>query len=116
MIKPASDFIADAQQHIKCLNPTQAKELIQSTKDIIVLDVREPAEAAESKLACSINLPRGLLEMKIQGHCPNEETTILVHCGGGGRASLAAARLKEMGYANAHAITAKYDELKKILG
>jgi phage shock protein E len=116
MIKPASDFIADAQQHIKCLDPSQVKQLIDSTKDIIVLDVREPGEATESKLACSINIPRGLLEMKIQGHCPNEETTILVHCGGGGRASLAAARLKEMGYLNAHAITAKYDELKKTLG
>jgi rhodanese-related sulfurtransferase len=116
MIKPANDFIADAQQNIKCLNPTQAKELIENTKDIVILDVREPAEAAECKLACSINIPRGLLEMKVQGHCPNPETTILVHCGAGGRASLAAARLKEMGYANAHAITAKYDDLKKTLG
>lgn len=116
MIKPASDFIADAQQLIKCLDPTQAKDLIENNKNIVVLDVREPAEASESKLACSINIPRGLLEMKIQGHCPNHDTTILVHCGGGGRASLAAARLKEMGYTSAHAITAKYDDLKKTLG
>jgi phage shock protein E len=116
MIKPASDFIAEAQQHITCLNIAQAKALLERNKDIIILDVREPAEAAESKLSDSINLPRGLLEMKVQRHCPNPDTTILTHCGGGGRASLAAARLKEMGYSNAYAITVKYDNLKKSLG
>jgi len=113
MIKPASDFIAEAQQHITCINPIQVKELLGNNDGVIVIDVREPAEAHESKLTCSVNIPRGLLEMKIQGHCPNNDTIILTHCGGGGRASLAAARLKEMGYANAYAITAKYDDLKK---
>ncbi|MEO1889747.1 MAG: rhodanese-like domain-containing protein [Cycloclasticus sp.] len=115
MIKPASEFIAEAQKHINCIDPAQAKELLENNDNIIVLDVREPAEAHESKLTCSVNIPRGLLEMKIQGHCPNEDIIILTHCGGGGRASLAAARLVEMGYANVYAVTAKYDALKKAL-
>ncbi len=115
MIKPASEFIAEAQQHCNCIDPNQAKEMLDNNDDIIVLDVREPAEANKSKLSCSVNIPRGLLEMKIQGHCPDHETIILTHCGGGGRASLAAARLVEMGYANVYAITAKYDVLKKAL-
>lgn len=115
MIKPASEFIAEAQKHINCIDPQQAKNLLENNDNIIVIDVREPAEAHESKLTCSVNIPRGLLEMKIQGHCPNEDIIILTHCGGGGRASLAASRLLEMGYNNVYAITAKYDEVRKVL-
>jgi rhodanese-related sulfurtransferase len=39
---------------------------------------------------------------------------ILTHCAAGGRASLAAARLHEMGYSNVHAVTAKFADIKKI--
>jgi rhodanese-related sulfurtransferase len=115
MIKPASEFIVDVQQHINCITPQQAKELLDNNDNVIVIDVREPAEAQESKLSCSVNIPRGLLEMKVQNHCPNADTIILTHCGGGGRASLATARLLEMGYLNVYAITAKYDDVKKTL-
>ena len=113
MIKPASEFIAEAQQNCKCINPTQAKNMLNYNDSLIVIDVREPAEAQEKKLNCSINIPRGLLEMKTPTQCPNHETTILVHCAAGGRASLAAVRLNEMGYKNVYAITAKFDDIKK---
>jgi len=115
MIKAASEFIAEAQQHINCIDPAQAKDLLDNNSDIVVIDVREPAEAEETKLTCSINIPRGLLEMKIQKHCPDETTLIITHCAAGGRASLAAARLKEMGYTNAYAITAKFADVKAVI-
>jgi len=41
---------------------------------------------------------------------------ILIHCGGGGRASLAALTLQEMGYTNVHAITAKFEDIKNAFG
>ena len=52
--------------------------------------------------------------MKIAKHCPDSETLILTHCGGGGRASLAALTLQKMGYTNVHAITATFKEIKEI--
>jgi len=115
MIKPASEFIAEAQKQINCIDPSQARILIEDNSNIVVIDVREPAEANASKLTCSINIPRGLLEMKIQSHCSDKDTIILTHCAAGGRASLAAARLKEMGFNNVHAITAKFIDLKNII-
>ncbi|PCI69547.1 MAG: sulfurtransferase [Piscirickettsiaceae bacterium] len=115
MIKPASEFIAEAQKNIKCINPSQAKNMLNYNDSLIVIDVREPAETLEGNLNCSINIPRGLLEMKTPEHCPNHETTILVHCAAGGRASLAAVRLNEMGYKNVYAITAKFEDIKKTL-
>jgi len=114
MIKPASEFIAEAQKQINCIAPSQAKEMLEANSNIIVVDVREPAEANESKLACSINIPRGLLEMKIQDHCTDKDT-IIMYCAVGGRASLAAARLKEMGFTSVYAITAKFADIKSTI-
>jgi rhodanese-related sulfurtransferase len=54
--------------------------------------------------------------MKIAKHCPDSETLILTHCGGGGRASLAALTLQQMGYTNVHAITATFDEIIDTFG
>lgn len=115
MIKPASEFIAEAQKHCQCVNPTQAQDILAKNPNAVVLDVREPKEAETAKLACSINIPRGLLEMKVQGHCPDAEMEILIHCAAGGRASLAASRLQEMGYKNVYAITAKFEDLTGLL-
>ena len=38
--------------------------------------------------------------MKLPEQVPDSQTVILTHCGGGGRASMAAATLVEMGYEN----------------
>ncbi len=117
MLKPVNEFISEAQAQCKCLDVESARILFFDEADaVVIIDVREPHEAAESKLKHSINIPRGLLEMKITDHCPDHNTTILVHCAAGGRASLAAARLKEMGYTNVHPITAKFDEILGAFG
>ena len=50
--------------------------------------------------------------MKIEKYFPVYETLILTHCGGGGRASLAALTLQKMGYTNVHAITATFEDIK----
>jgi rhodanese-related sulfurtransferase len=54
--------------------------------------------------------------MKVPNLCPEPGTLILTHCAGGGRASLVAARLQEMGYTNVYAITAKFEDIKAIFG
>ena len=115
MIKKAGELIAEAQAQISCVNVAEAKA-IYDKGDAVIIDVREADSANESKLTESINISRGLLEMKTHKHCPEIHTVILTHCGGGGRASLAALTLKHMGYQNVYAITAPYDEIKKVFG
>lgn len=116
MLKTAADLIADAQTKITCVNIGEAKKLYDESKNAVILDVREADSVEKSKLADSVNISRGLIEMKVPNLCPDSDTVILTHCGGGGRASLAAATLKEMGYKNIYAITAKYDDIKKEFG
>ena len=112
IIKTAADMIGEARKHINCVNVEQAKELFDSNENAIIIDVREADNAKSSKLDDSVNISRGLLEMKVGGVCSNVETVILTHCGGGGRACLAARTLVEMGYQNVYAITASYDSIK----
>ncbi len=116
MIKTAAELISEAQTRINCLDVASAKALYEASDHAVIIDVREANNAAESKLKDSINISRGLVEMKVPKLCPDADTLILTHCGGGGRASLSALTLQEMGYTNVHAITAKYDDLKNCFG
>lgn len=117
MIKPVSEFVAEAQAQINCLDVASAKVLYDAaTKGALIIDVREESSAEASHLTGSINIPRGLIEMKLPSLCPEHDPLILVHCAAGGRASLVTARLQEMGYINAYAITEKYEDIKKVFG
>ena len=116
MIKPASELIAEAQKQISCLDIPSAKALYEDSENAVILDVREADSAAKSKLNDAINISRGLVEMKVPKLCADSGTLILTHCGGGGRASLAALTLQDMGYTNVHAITAAFEDIKKAFG
>jgi len=116
MIKTAAEFIAEAQAQINCLDVAAAKLLYDESENVVIIDVREADSAAQSKLNDSINISRGLLEMKVPKQCPDAETVIITHCGGGGRASLSALTLKQMGYKNVYAITATYEDIKQVFG
>ena len=114
MIKTAGELIAEAQTQIDCVDVVSAKTLYDNAENPVIIDVREAQNAEKSKIKDSINISRGLIEMKISKHCPDCESLILTHCGGGGRASLAALTLQKMGYTNVHAITATFNEIKEI--
>jgi rhodanese-related sulfurtransferase len=107
-------LISEAQTQIDCVDAISAKSLYQNSVNAVIIDVREAQNAENSKLKDSINISRGLIEMKVAKYCPDSETLILTHCGGGGRASLAALTLQKMGYTNVHAITATFEEIKEI--
>ena len=116
MLKTAAEFIAEAQTQINCLDVESARALHDKSNNPVIIDVREADNAAQSKLEDSINISRGLIEMKVAKHCPDPDTVILTHCGGGGRASLAALTLQQMGYKNVYAITATYEDIKRVFG
>jgi len=116
MIKTAGELISEAQTQIDCIDAISAKSLYQNSVNAVIIDVREVNNYDKSSLQDSINISRGLIEMKIAKYCPDSETLILTHCGGGGRASLAALTLKKMGYTNVHAITATFEDIKDAFG
>ena len=72
------------------LSAEEAKEIMDSTEDYILLDVREEDEYAEGHIKDALLMPYGEIT----------ERTILVYCRSGRRSAIAAQTLTELGYTN----------------
>ncbi|HLF97437.1 MAG TPA: rhodanese-like domain-containing protein [Methylococcaceae bacterium] len=101
MALTAADLVAEAKQHIRELEPKTAREWLGSAR---ILDVREPAEYAAGHLPGAVNIPRGVLEFKVDAHPAfqdDKSAPILVYCQTGGRSALATHALLKLGYEGA---------------
>lgn len=97
----AMDLVAEAKKTIREIDVQTAEH---SLADSLVLDVREPSEYASGCLPGATNIPRGVLEFKIDGHPDfkdNRLANIVVYCQTGGRSALATEALHKLGYTNA---------------
>ena len=110
MLKKIPEIIAQARLS---LNTITAQEAVAKCKavDGIMVDVREPAEYAQKSALGTINIPRGVLEMKMLELCPNDEQAIFIHCATGARATFSAEQLLRVGYKNVWVITCKLEDI-----
>ncbi len=113
MIKLLSDIVAEAKEGEHCLTIEESRKLICACENPLLLDVREPAEYALDNIEGFINIPRGVLEMKLPDLCDDPDRCILIHCATGGRAALSANALRKMGYLKVHLISASFEDIKK---
>lgn len=75
------------------------RDVFESNGDVCtILDVRERHEFESIRIEGSINLPRGLLEQRIDGVVKDPDAPIVLVCKGSLRARLAAQTLKLMGF------------------
>ena len=109
---PVSELISRAKAAVRCISAEEAAQRIRTESGALILDVREPEEHAQGSIPGSVNIPRGLLEIKIEGVCSGPDQPILVHCAGGGRAALAAQSLQDMGYTAVSSIDAQFSDLQ----
>jgi rhodanese-related sulfurtransferase len=110
------EIVSSTKLKVKTCSAEEAASRLKANPGISVLDVREPAEYEQARLRNSVNVSRGLLEWKIGDVCPDPNNPILIHCGSGGRAVLAAKTLIEMGYKNVTAIDATYADIEAGMG
>ncbi len=64
MLVTLPELIAKARAHLRCLDAETALKEIQATGGTMI-DVREPVELETSPAPYSVNIPRGILEMKV---------------------------------------------------
>lgn len=102
-LKTVPELVAEARANVRSVDAPTAKAEIAQNQGILV-DVREPAEVATQAAKGAINIPRGVLEMKIGELCANAHQPIYIHCATGGRAALAAEQLVRMGYTQVSAL------------
>lgn len=110
MLKTIPEVISQIRSSLQCISAKEAVQKCQDEKGIII-DVREPAEFAEKAASNTINIPRGLLEMKMLSMYPDENLAIFIHCATGARATFAAEQLVRIGYKNVSVITCQLDEV-----
>ncbi len=96
-------LVEAAKKNITEIRPTDAATKLKEGNTVIV-DVREKDEWDEGHIPDAIHLNRGMLELDIEEKVPDQNTTIICHCGGGGRGALAAESLQKMGYKNVRSI------------
>ena len=78
----------------------EAKSLMDSEKDYIILDVRTIEEFNESHIDGAILIPDYEINEKAEEILKDKNQLILVYCRSGRRSKLASAQLAEMGYTN----------------
>jgi rhodanese-related sulfurtransferase len=93
------DLIADAKKKITEISPSDAA-LKARSGDAVIIDVRDKHEFDENHIPDALNMSRGTIEFEVEEKFPDRNTTIICHCGGGGRSALAAESLQKMGYKN----------------
>lgn len=98
-MKTLKDLIAEAHSIVPKIS---CKELSANLDKFFIIDVREGSEIKEAgQINNALNIPRGLIEMKLNpGDGITADAPIVVYCGGGSRASLAGKTLKEMGFSH----------------
>ena len=89
----------DALQSIPEVAPAALQSRLEGGEQIVLIDVREPDEFARGKIPGAYTIPRGVLEMQVDGRLPREATVVL-YCGAGARSALACKSLTEMGFDN----------------
>ncbi len=103
-MRTAAEMVAEAKQKVENLSVEQtAREL--EAGDALLVDIREPAEREkEGAIPGAIEAPRGMLEFWADPTSPyhqeqlSPDRRIILHCAAGGRSTLAAVTLQEMGY------------------
>ncbi len=115
-LKTVPEIVADAKSGLRCLDPDTARTLLTSEHDPLILDVREPGEVEKKSARGTVNIPRGVLEMKITEHTTDPDQPIYLHCASGGRATLAGAALQQMGFENVNVLNFDCDEVIASLG
>ena len=78
----------------------EAKKIMDSSEDYILLDVREQSEFDEGHIPGAILIPYTEIDSKAETMLPDKEAQILVYCRSGRRSKIASESLAKLGYTN----------------
>ena len=107
----ARELVRRAKGLAGTLSPEEVAKLHR--EGAILIDVRAPTETGSGRIRGAHAVPRGTLEFSIGDVTDDQDARLVTYCSAGSRAALAAATLKQMGYAGAIASEAGFEELRK---
>jgi len=92
-------IVDDAKSRVREVSVDETREALNS-RTVRVIDVREDNEWHEAHVKGAEHLGKGIIERDIETFAPDKSTELILYCGGGFRAALAADSLQRMGYTN----------------
>jgi sulfur-carrier protein adenylyltransferase/sulfurtransferase len=93
-----TDLIAAVRRETSEVSLEELKRRLDAGEPYVLLDVREKEEYRAGFIPGALSIPRGFLEIQVEGRVPDKSTKIVAYCAGGTRSALAAKTLAELGY------------------
>ena len=111
-------YVAQTRKTVQTTDMDGYLAAVKSPNEQLLLDVREEEEFKAGHVPGAVNIPRGLLEFRIWkqlGHPAQVDTggKIYVQCQTGGRATLAAKQLQDIGFTNVIAVIMNFEDWQK---
>lgn len=78
---------------------------ISDKMDIILLDVRTPAEYSKGKIEGSINIPVDTVSSEVASILPDKNKTVYAYCLSGSRSDIAVNAMIQLGYTHVFSMT-----------
>ena len=99
---PTSIIVAEKGEKVmyEQITAADAKKIMDSGEEHIVLDTREQDEYDEGHIPNAILIPYTVIENKAEEMLPDKDKLILVYCRSGRRSKIAAESLAKLGYTN----------------
>ena len=120
MAMGVKEMVQEALANVEGISAQDVKERLDSGDVDLVIDVREPKEWEGGHVPGSINVPRGMLELRADPESPatdpalsaKKDARVIVYClkAPGARSVLAAQTLGNMGYSNVAAMRGGLEE------
>jgi len=91
-------IVEDAKKRIHEVSIDDVKAKLDRGEKFLLVDVREESEYAADHLPGAVHLGKGVMERDVEDRVPDQNTPMVLYCGGGFRSALAADNLQKMGY------------------
>ncbi|MGM9680481.1 MAG: rhodanese-like domain-containing protein, partial [Eubacteriales bacterium] len=91
---------AQADGSYEQISQKEAKRIMDSGTDAVLLDVRREEEYASGHIPGAVCIPNETIEKTADKLLPNRDQLILVYCRSGSRSKQAAEKLCKLGYTN----------------
>jgi glyoxylase-like metal-dependent hydrolase (beta-lactamase superfamily II)/rhodanese-related sulfurtransferase len=97
--KTVAQLLSEAAAVVPFMSMKDLNERIRNNSaDLIVIDLREKDAFEAGRIATARHIPRGQLELRVNGELPDPTVRIVTCCEYGKISTLAAATLRELGY------------------
>ena len=91
-------IVEDTRKRIREVTIDEVKKKLDRKEKFLLIDVREESEYAADHLPGAVHLGKGIIERDVEARVPDQDTPMVLYCGGGFRSALAADNLQKMGY------------------